>query len=208
MSKFRTSSLEPTHTVGATTWLRLAAFAAFVGGCAPLADLRPASGIMPGRSVELGMGAAALSPRPYVEEDWRSAGQLWVSADSAPYWTLSAVAALDRGAALKKSLAVGGAARINTVRTDRIASGAEGELGYAWIALSFPFALRTVDETWIYTAPRLGNFGSDVAFWLPLGVSTRLYGGFMLRAEFQTSWEDFKYYNRRTHWGGGVAYQW
>jgi hypothetical protein len=176
--------------------------------CAPLAGLRPASGIMPGRSVELGMGAAALSPRPYVQEDWRSAGQVWVSADTSPYWTLSGIAAMDRGAELKKSLAIGGAARINTLRTDRLAGGVEGELGCAWIALSFPLALRALDETWIYSGPRLASFGSDVGFWLPLGVSARLYEGFMLRAEVQTSWADFKYYNRRTHLGAGVAYQW
>jgi hypothetical protein len=194
--------------MNARTWLCFGAAVWNGLGCAPLAGFRPASGIMPGRSVELGLGAATLSPRPYVEEDWRTAGQLWVSADAGTDWTLSAMAAFDREAHITKAFAAGGAARIHTLRTDRLASGVEGELGYAWAALNFPFALRALDETWIYTAPRFGTFGSEPTFGLPLGISARMLGGFMVRAEAQASWADLKYYNRRTHLGLGVAYQW
>ena len=38
-------------------------------GCSPIANLRPASGLMPAKKLELGAGAAVLSPRPYVTED-------------------------------------------------------------------------------------------------------------------------------------------
>ena len=43
---------------------------------------------------------------------------------------------------------------------------------------------------------------------LPLGVSAQILETLSLRAEGQVSWADFKYYNRRVHWGLAVAHQW
>ncbi len=171
-------------------------------GCAPVASLRPASGLMPGRSVEVGLGGAATSPRPFVEEEWHGVGQVWMLTDLSPELTLSAIGVFDTDAA-----ALGGALRWNALRTSRFAGGVEAELGYAWAALSLPGAVRLFDQTWVYTAPRLGTWSTDAIFGLPGGVSARVYDGFVLRAEAQVSWQDFQRFNRRTHLAAGAAYQ-
>ena len=59
----------------------------------------------------------------------------------------------------------------------------------------------------MYAAPRLFNWSRDLAFGIPVGASFRLYDGFILRAEWQRSWQDFKYYNRRDHYGAALALQ-
>lgn len=173
-----------------------------LAGCAPLASFRPASGLMPGKRLEVGAGAVAVGPRPFVEESTQGAGQLWLMGDTSPLVTLSAIGAFDDDA-----FALGGALRLNAVRTGRFAGGVEGELGYAWAAISLPLAVRAFDQTWLYSAPRLGNWSDDPSFGVPLGASVRVYDGFVLRAEAQLSWQDFKYYNRRFTFGGGAAYQ-
>jgi hypothetical protein len=182
--------------------LQVMALAAALGSCSPIANLRPASGLMPGKKLELGAGAAALSPRPFVTEDWESAGQAWVTGNTSTLITLSAIGAFDSDA-----LAVGGALRVNVLREPRIAFGIEGELGYAWAALSLPVAVRLFDESWLYSAPRLGTWSTDPIFSVPLGLSLRIYDGFSLRAEAQLSWQDFQYYNRRAHFAGAAVYQ-
>jgi hypothetical protein len=171
-------------------------------GCSPIASLRPASGLMPEKKLEVGAGAAVLGPRPYVAEDWESAGQVWVSGNTSSLVSLSAIGAFDGDA-----LAVGGAVRVNAARESRVAFGVEGELGYAWAAVSLPAALRLFDETWLYTAPRLGTWSDDPIFSVPLGLSLRIYEGFFLRGEAQVSWQDFQYFNRRAHFAGAAAYQ-
>jgi hypothetical protein len=171
--------------------------------CSPVATFRPASGLMPGRRVEVGVGAAVVSPRPFVEEPARATGQVWVTTDAADDVSVTAVSAFDSNA-----LAFGGALRWRYVRTDRVAGGLEGELGYAWAALSVPLALRAVEETWLYTSPRVGTWGTDLIGGLPAGVSVHIIDGFMLRGEVQVSWQDFQRFNRRTHGGIAAAYQW
>jgi hypothetical protein len=182
-------------------WQAIALFTA-LGSCSPIANLRPASGLMPGKKLELGAGAAAVSPRPFVTEDWESAAQLWVTGNTSALITLSAIGAFDSDA-----LAAGGALRINLVHEQRVAFGVEGELGYAWAAMSLPVALRLFDESWLYSAPRLGTWSTDAIFSVPLGLSLRVYDGFSLRGEAQLSWQDFQYYNRRAHFAGAAVYQ-
>jgi hypothetical protein len=173
-----------------------------LAGCSPIANLRPASGLMPGKKLEVGAGPAALGPRPYVSEDWALTGQLWVTGNASRVVALSAIGAFDRDA-----LAAGGALRLNLVREPWLAGGVEGELGFAWAALSTPFALRLFDESHLYTAPRLGTWSNGVIASVPLGLSLRVTGGLSLRAEATVSWEDFAYYNRRTHLAGAAAFQ-
>jgi hypothetical protein len=67
--------------------------------------------------------------------------------------------------------------------------------------------LRLIDQSHVYTAPRLFNWSRDLSFGIPVGVSVRVYDGFILRAEWQRSWQDFKYYNHRDHYGGALAVQ-
>lgn len=152
--------------------------------------------------MEAGFGVAAVTPRPYVNEATASAGQAWLSGSVGPKFTLTGIAAFDDDAA-----AAGGAARFTPLKLDRVVAGLEQELGYAWFAVSTPVAVRVVDQTWIYTAPRLSTWGVDLAFGVPVGLSVRVYDGLMLRAEWQRSWQDFKYYNKRDHYGLAVAHQ-
>jgi hypothetical protein len=158
---------------------------------------------MADRAVEVGAGVAEVTPRPYVDESAASAGQVWVSGEVADDRVgLTAIAPFDDDAA-----GIGGAFRLNAVRTDRVAAGAEAELGYLWLGLSAPLSLRVFDQSHVYTAPRLFNWGRDLSFGIPVGVSARLYDGYILRAEWQRSWQDFKYYNRRDHYGVALAAQ-
>lgn len=184
----------------------LTALAAVVAGatmgCAPLASFRPPTGMMDDRSIELGAGGAVLSPRPYAQDSWRGAGQVWVSGPVADWLELSGVMAFDDEAALG-----GGAAQARYVRTDRFAGSVELELGWAWGAVALPVAVRLFDETWIYASPRLGTLGDELTPGVPLGVSVHVWDGLMIRAEGQVSWAAFRYYNRRVHLGLAVAYQ-
>ena len=173
-----------------------------VVGCSPVANLRPASGLMPEKKLELGAGVAALGPRPFVSEEWQASGQLWVTGNASQKITLSAITAFDTDA-----IAAGGALRYNALFHDRVKGGIEAELGYAWAAVSLPIALRVFDQSFVYTAPRLGTWSDDPSFGIPLGVSLRIYEGLFVRGEAQVSWQDFKYYNRRAHLAAAAAYQ-
>lgn len=176
--------------------------AAALSGCMPLASFRPASGLMPGRSVEVGAGAAVVSSRPFVEEPWRGAGQIWMTRDAGSTLSVALIGAFDTDAA-----AIGGALRVNLLATDRVAAGVEAELGYAWAAFSLPLAVRTVDETWLYTGPRAGTWGMNLLLSVPAGASVRVVDGFMLRTEAQVSWQDARRWNRRAHLGVAAAHQ-
>lgn len=177
--------------------------AALLSSCAPIATLRPASGVLPERQTEVGAALARLGPRPYVEETAQLVGQVWVSHEPSRYFSLTALAAFDDSA-----VAGGLAARWNAVRLDRFAFGPEVEAGYAWGAASLAFAVRTVGQNWLYSSPRVGNMGFDWALGIPVGASIDLTHGFVLRTEAQLSWVDLKYYNRRVHLASGLVYQW
>lgn len=175
-----------------------------VVGCAPLGELRPASMMMPGKAAEVGAGVVHLSPRsPYVEESPSNTGMMWASADASRFLNLSLISAFDAHA-----LALGAAVRVNALKYDRFAGGVELQLGHAWGALVLPMAARIHDQTWVYASPRFGTIGRELSFGAPLGVSVRVWDGLSLRGEVQTSWQDFKYYNRRIHSALGVAWQW
>lgn len=185
-------------------WSSVFASSAVVcASCAPLAEMRPAGGALPGKTYELGTAAVRLGPRPYVEESAARTGQLWLSADASRRFTFTGITAFDRNAA-----AFGVATRFHVVRADRVAFSTEVALGYAFGALVLPVAVRLFDQTWLYTSPRLGTFGRDLSFGAPVGISARIWDGFFLRSEAQVSWPDFKYYNRRVHLAFGVAAQW
>lgn len=158
---------------------------------------------MPGRDGEVGAGAAIVTPRPGVDEPLQGAAQVWTLGEPSTRLTVSAIGAFDVNA-----FAIGGAIRFNWVRGDRTALGVEAEAGFAWAAVSVPLAFRLFDETWIYTAPRLGNFGVDPLLSLPAGVSARMIDGFILRAEAQASQQGFVHWNPRAHLGAAAAYQW
>lgn len=182
--------------------LATAALGLALYGCGPLASFRPASGLMPDRRIEAGLGISEVTARPYVNESSASAGQAWLSGNVGKRFALTGIAAFDDDAA-----ALGGAARFTPLKLDRVVAGFEQELGFAWFAVSTPVAVRLVDQTWLYTAPRFGTWGVDLSFGIPVGVSVRVYDGLMLRAEWQRSWQDFKYYNRRDHYGLAIAHQ-
>src|SRR5262245_56971779 len=118
-------------------WIRALLAGVGLAGCAPLARFRPASGLMPGKSLEPGAGVAYVAPRPRVDEPTRGAGQVWLSGEPGSRVSLSAIGAFDVDA-----FALGGALRVDFLRADRAVAGVEAELGYAWAALSLPFALR------------------------------------------------------------------
>lgn len=170
--------------------------------CAPAATFRPASALQGEQSIEMGAGAVVVTPRPYVQERYHGAGEVWVTGRVAPWLHLSGIGAFDPDA-----VAVGGAATSIPLRFDRFAGGVEVEAGYAWVAGALPLAVRVVDGVWLYTSPRLGTWGDALTPGIPVGVSIDLGPHFILRAEGQVSWADFKYYNRRFHGGLAAAYQ-
>lgn len=144
-----------------------------------------------------------VGPRPYVVESSHGEGQLWFTDRLAPWLSISGVGAFD--AATVKG---GAAVLARYVTTDRFVAGVGAEAGFAWYAGSLSAAGRLFDDTWIYAAPRISNWGVFVTPGIPVGLTTRVYDGFRLRAEAQFSWEDFKYYNRRLHLAAAAAYEW
>lgn len=172
--------------------------------CAPLSDLRPPSALSQGDTTfEAGAGVARISKRPYVDEDPKSTGQVWFTGRAARWLNLSAVGAFDAHAA-----AGGVSALARYVTTDRFVAGVGVEGGFAWGAASLSAAGRLFDRTWLYTAPRFGNWGDVPSVGIPAGLSARIVGGFQLRVEGQVSWADFKYYNRRIHLAAAGVYEW
>jgi hypothetical protein len=173
-----------------------------VAACAPVASFRPAAPLLEERSIELGVGGVAVAPRPYVQEPWRGAGQVWAAGPISRVFDLGGVVAFDLG-----GFAAGGSLRAHLFTRDRFALAADLEAGWAWAALAIPVAVRLFDETWLYTAPRFGNWGGNVSVGIPLGLSVRIRGGFHLRAEAQIAWPDFDPYQRRVFLGLAAAQQ-
>jgi hypothetical protein len=171
---------------------------------APVADLRPPSAMVhDDRTFEVGAGAVTVRPRQYVIEDSHEEAQLWFTGRATPWLSLSGLGAFDGHSG------VGGiAALARYVTTDRFIAGIGAEGGYAWVGGSLSGAVRLFDDTWIYTAPRVSNWGIFVAPAVPVGFTSRIYDGFSFRAEAQLSWQDAKYFNRRLHLAGGAAYEW
>jgi hypothetical protein len=186
------------------TTSQLAIAMAVLSGCAPLADFRPPSALVRGgRNFEVGGGGVYVTPRPYVVESGHANGQLWFTGKAASWLSLSLAGAFDSRSALG-----GAAALARIVTTDRFVGGTGVELGFAWAGASVSGAFRLFDDAWIYTAPRLSNWGKFLDFGVPVGLSLPIVDGFVLRAEGQASWEKLAYYNRRIHVGGALAYEW
>src|SRR5689334_2721889 len=100
-----------------------------ISGCGPLAMLRPISALEGGANRELGLGTAAVSSRPYVDEPWSHAGQFWFTAKATPWLQLSGISAFDDSA-----LGVGVGATATLVQNRFFMTGAEAEGGYGWAA--------------------------------------------------------------------------
>jgi len=171
---------------------------------APIADLRPPNALVQDdRSFEAGAGAAMVRPRPYVIEDAHGEGQFWITGRVAPWLNVSGVGAFDA------HTGKGGiAALARYLTTDRFVAGIGAEAGYAWVAGSLSGSVRLFDDTWLYTSPRVSNWGQFVNPGIPVGLSAGIYNGLSLRAEAQLSWEDLKYHNRRLHLAAAAVYAW
>jgi hypothetical protein len=170
--------------------------------CAPPADFRPPSALMLGdRSFEVGAGFVNVSKRPWVEESSRNIGQSWFTARANSWLSLSAISAFDKEGALG-----GASALFRVVHTDRFVLGTSAEAGYAWAGASVSSAVRVLDDSWVYAAPRVANWGDVVSVGIPFGLSIHVVSGFHLRTEVQWSWAELKYYNRRVHTGIAAAY--
>lgn len=171
-------------------------------GCAPVSSFRPANGFMEGASGEVGIGGSLVSPRPYVIEDTQAQGQIWLSSRAAKDLSLTAVAAVEPAA-----FAIGGAARMDLVRTHRLVIAPEVELGAIWGAVNGGVALRLWNEMWLYSAPRFGSRGSTWGFDVPVGISAHIYEGFTLRVEGRAMWTGaITYYEQRRVFGLALAH--
>lgn len=156
-----------------------------------------------GRPRELGIAFSSVGARPYVEETAQLVGQAWWMLRLDERWAFTTLAAFDSSAA-----AVGAALRYQLASGSRAALAAEVEGGVAWAALGVPATLRLWRGGALYTAPRLGTWGSELTPFVPLGISAQIARSVALRAEAELSWADFRYYNRRLHWGLAIAHQW
>ena len=171
--------------------------------CSPSQSFRPGGGLVSGRSNEIGIALSSIEPRPYVEEPTQRLGQVWWMHALDERWLFTTLLAFDTSAVLG-----GTALRWDALPGSRLAVSPELELGLFWAAASVPVTLHLWQGTGIYTSPRIGNWGAEVTPFIPVGVTSELFGGFVLRAEAELSWANFQYYNRRLHWGFAVAQQW
>ena len=171
--------------------------------CAPSQTFRPAASPTSDRPQEAGAAVSVVGARPYVIESSRAVGQLWFASRLGNHWSIAGIGSFDDEAVL-----AGAALRWDALRSDRFAGGIEAEAGFLYASMSVPLALRLWQEVWLYSNPRLGNWGPELSGFVPVGLSAELYRGVFLRAEAQYSWEDFKYYNRRRHLGIAVGYRW
>jgi hypothetical protein len=171
-------------------------------GCAPIASFRPPAPLPPDRSAEMGAAGVAISPRPYVQEPWRGAAQLWAAGPISRRFDLGAVAAFDLD-----GVAAGATLRLHVTTHDRFALAIDTELGWGWASVALPIGVRLFDETWLYSAPRLFNWGQRPAVAVPVGLSVRVVDGFFVRAEAQAVWPDLSPYQRRWIFGLAAAQQ-
>lgn len=179
------------------------ALLASAAACAPSQGFRPAGMPDADRPRELGLAFSSVEARPYVEETAQYLGQAWWSLRLDERWALTTLAAFDSSA-----VAGGAALRVEIASGKRAALAAEVEGGVAWGAVGVPATLRLWRGSALYTAPRLGTWGSEITPFIPLGLSAPIARSIALRAEAELSWAGFRYYNRRLHWGFAIAHQW
>jgi hypothetical protein len=183
-------------------WLS-ATLAMLSAHCAPLGMLRPPVPFPEDRRNEIGLGGVVVSPRPYVEEPWTQAGQMWLTRQALPWLQLSAISAFD-----PRAMAFGLGARALWLRSSRLGAGCDVELGYGWGALGLPVAVRLFGQSWFYASPRVGNYGIEPIFGVPMGLSLNVQHGAFLRLEYQTSWVNLLSYQHRHHLGAALAVDW
>jgi hypothetical protein len=106
-----------------------------------------------------------------------------------------------------EAIALGSALRLRYLTTPSFVAASEVEFGSAWAGVSLPVELRLLGRIHLYCAPRLGSWGLDPIFGVATGLGVRIHEGVHLRLEWQRSYQEFAYYNRRDHFGSGVAYQ-
>ncbi len=170
-------------------------------GCAPPLGMRPMTRPLPGHTVEMGAGFAAVGPRPVGQDDWGYATQGWVTAPRGSMVDVSLVGAFD-GAHGTAGLGF----RVQTIRTQHIGVGLGVEVGTGWVAAELPIALTLRDRYTVYTAPQLGTWGIDQTVRVPLGVDVRVVDALSMRGEAQLNYPDYDPYKRRLHLGLGVAW--
>ncbi len=174
------------RALGLVVWVSAA-------GCAPIAGLRPLSRPLRAGDTTLGIGAARVGPRPFVDEPSAAVAQAWATRALSGAARVSIITALDADA-----FAGGVALAVVPFQRAGASAGLELELGYAWAAVSVPLAARVTPDLWLYSGPRLGTWGTDALPSVPLGLDVRLSPRASALAEVGLSWQDFDPNARRT----------
>lgn len=171
-------------------------------GCAPAANMRPLTPMIPNDSTELGVAYTAVGPRPVGQDEWAHGGQVWGTYQPATYFDVSLIGAFADG------VTAGLAVRWRALEFDRFATGLSAEIGAGWAALNLPLAVRVNDSIWLYSAPQYGTWGVDLTtVRLPLGVDVKVADELRIRGEAQVNYPDFDPYKRRVHLGMGLAFR-
>ncbi|MEZ4468043.1 MAG: hypothetical protein R3F60_26205 [bacterium] len=185
----------------------LLALAHLASACAPAANLRPMTPMLPDHAAEVGVGYTQVGPRPVGQDDTVHGGQAWVTSQPLTWLDISLV-----GAFAAQGVAVAGlAVRWRALEVDGFAAGIGAELGSGWAAIDLPLAVRVVDGLWAYSAPQLGTWGKDATVRLPLGLDVELFDELRIRGEAQMNYPrrdgEFDGYQRRLHLGMGMAFR-
>lgn len=175
---------------------------ALLQGCAPFANMRPITPLLPDQDVELGMAYTTSSPRPVGRDAWAHGVQGWSTIQPLTWLDVSLVGHFD-GEYGSAGLGV----RFRPIELERFVGGLGFEVGYGWLAAELPFAVGAGDRVWLYSSPQIGSWGHDPTVRVPIGVSVEVVDRIMLRGEGQVNYPDFDPYKRRFHLGFGVAYQ-
>lgn len=173
-----------------------------LGGCAPAANMRPMTPMLPDHQGEFGVAWTRVGPRPVGEDEPTWGGQSWVTAQPLTWLDISVVGAFAEG-----QYTAGLAVRWRAVQYDFFAAGLGAELGSGWAAVDLPLAVRVIDGLWAYSAPQYGTWGSVSTIRVPLGLDVELTDELRVRGEAQINYPDFDPYQRRVHLGMGMAFR-
>ncbi|MCA9526135.1 MAG: hypothetical protein KC549_07530 [Myxococcales bacterium] len=186
---------------------RLAALGLVASACAPAANMRPMTPMLPSHQGELGVAYTQVGPRPVGEDATMHGGQAWATMQPLTWLDISLV-----GAFASQGLAVAGlAVRWRAIEVDGFAAGIGAELGTGWVGVDLPVAVRVFDGLWAYSAPQLGTWGKDPTVRLPLGLDVEVSEELRIRGEAQMNYPrrdgEFDGYQRRLHLGMGMAFR-
>lgn len=163
--------------------------------------MRPMTPLPPGKRAEVGLAYTAVSPRPVGQDPWTHGGQAWATASATTWLDVALVGAFDSGGGT-----AGLALRWRALDHDRVALGLGVEVGVGWAGIQIPVAARVIDGVWLYTAPQLSTWGTDLAPRIPLGVDVQIHDMLRVRTEAQLNYPDFDPYRRRLHLGVGLGW--